>query len=434
VLANKDGGKGKADLAAQYIPSDSIAVMSANLSPGGSETVEALKFFRKFPEIAQRSTGDSISTGLIKPLFDNTAGVDYGTDIEPWLGDNISIAVEPQGGRAHPVVAIQVKDVGKARTTLTKYTKGQSDIGFVFRDKYAIISDSTSAAQHASNQAKNSSIRGSGDYNTDIKALPSDSVLNAWVNVKQGLKYGQSVGMQTNGVDTAKLPGRFAFGLRFQDSTADLQFRAIGTPQISNSSPMGEKVGALPNDTSLAVGLTDGDKIVANAWPELQQLINSADPYQLQQFEAKTGLTLPGDLETLVGSRTVIAMGSSTNKVGIVSTTKDPQQAAAVAQKLGANSHSPISVKQTSDGVVMATSDDYAAALQKGGSLGDQDAFKRAVPDAAGASFVMYGDISKLASSESDKLPANARTFKAFGLTASSKGNVATAHLRLVLN
>src|SRR5262249_53139742 len=108
--------------------------------------------------------------------------------------------------------------------------------------------------------------------------------------------------------------------------------------------------------------------------------------------------------------------------------------AATVAKKLAANTHSPAIVKQTSDGVVMATNGSYANELQQGGSLGDQDGYKRAVPDAAGAQVVLYGDISKLAGSQRQHLPADAKAFKAFGLTVSTHGNVATAHLRIVLN
>ncbi len=433
VLAGNQSGKGHADVAAQYIPSDSVAVMSANLDPGSSQTVQVLKFFRKFPQIAQRSTGDSISDGLIKPLFDSARGVDFNTDIKPWLGDHLSFAAEPQQGKLHPVVAIETTDVTKARTELAKFTKGQSDVGFVFRDKYAIISDSTQAAQYASNQGKRLGLKGSGQYASDIKALPSDSVLNAWVNVQAAQKFAQDV-PGAPPMSSFNVAGRLAFGLRFEDSTADLQFRLITTKNAKPATSMGQKVAALPNDTSFALGVTDVDQDLAQSWPALQQLINRSNPYALERIEQQTGLNLPGDLETLAGSRTVVAMGSDTSKVGLESTTKDPGAAATVAKKLASNSNSPAVVKQTSDGVVMATNDGWANALQQGGALGDQDGYKRAVPDASDARIVLYGDVSKLAASQRQQLPAEAKAFKAFGLTVSAKGNVATAHLRIVLN
>jgi hypothetical protein len=432
ILAGNQSGKGKADVAAKYIPRDSIAAMSANLSPGGSETVEVLKFFRKFPAIASRSTGSTISDGLIKPLFDDARGVDYNTDIKPWLGSHISMAAEPQNGSIHPVAAIEVTNEDKAKTALTKYLRGQSDVGWVFHDGYAIISDSTSHAQYAASHIGGSGLKGAGNYSSDIKDVPSDSVLNAWVDIKAGLRYGQSQGMMPK-LPMANLPDRMAIGLRFENSTADLIYRTIGGKVTNSKTLMGPKVGALPNDTSFAMGITDGNTILANSWPSLAQFINETNPYVLQNFQDRTGLSLPGDLETLAGSRTIVAVGSDTNKVGFESTTNDPDKAVQVASKLNEGSDQPAVVRKTNDGVLVASTQDWANALQQGGSLGQQDAFKRAVPDAAKANIVMYGDITKLAGSQAERLPADAQVFKAFGLTVTADSSGATAHLRLVL-
>jgi hypothetical protein len=432
ILAGNQSGKGKADVAAKYIPRDSIAAMSANLSPGGNETVEVLKFFRKFPEIASRSTGSTISDGLLKPLFDNAPGVDFNTDIKPWLGSHISIAAEPQNGSMHPVAAIEVTNQDKARTALTKYLRGQSDVGWVFHGDYAIISDSTADAQYAAAHIGGSGLKGSGNYSSDIKDVPSDSVLNAWIDVKAALRFGQSQHALPN-VPMAKLPDRMAIGLRFENSTADLIYRVIGGKVTDSKTLMGPKVGALPSDTSFAIGITDGNTILANAWPGLAQFINETNPYALQDFQDRTGLSLPGDLETLAGSRTIVAMGSNTDNVGFESTSNDPDRAAQVASKLNETSDHPAVIRKTSDGVLVASNQNWANALQQGGSLGQQDAFKRAVPDAAKANIVMYGDITKLTGSESERLPADARAFESFGLTVTADSQGATAHLRLVL-
>jgi uncharacterized protein DUF3352 len=432
LLAGNESGKGKADVAAKYVPRDSIAAVSANLNPGGNESLEVLKFFRKFPEIAARSTGNTISDGLIKPLFDTAPGVDYNTDIKPWLGSHISMAAEPQHGSMHPVAAIEITDQDKARTALTKYLRGQSDVGWVFHDSYAIISDSTADAQYAASHIDGSGLKGSGNYSSDIKDVPSDSVLNAWIDIKAALRYGQSQHIMPN-VPMANLPDRMAIGLRFENSTADLIYRAVGGKVTTSKTLMGPKVGALPNDTSFAMGITDGNTILANMWPSLAQFINQTNPYALQDFQDKTGLSLPGDLETLAGSRTIVAVGTDTDNVGFESTTNDPDKASQVATKLNETSDQPAVVRKTNDGVLVASNQNWANALQQGGSLGQQDAFKRAVPDAAKANIVMYGDITKLTGSQAERLPADARAFEAFGLTVTADSNGATAHLRLVL-
>lgn len=432
VLAGNQSGKGKADVAAKDIPRDAIAAVSANLNPGGSETVEVLKFFRKFPDIAAHSSGDTISDGLLKPLFDDARGVDYNTDIKPWLGSHISMAAEPQHGAMVPVAAIEVTDQGKAKTALTKYLRGQSDVGWVFHGDYAIISDSTSDARYAAAHIGSSGLKGAGNYSSDIKQVPSDSVLNAWIDFKAMLRYGASQRVVPK-MPLANMPDRLAIGLRFENSTADLIYRAIGGKVTSSKTLMGPKVGALPDDTSFAMGITDGNTILANAWPTLAQLINRTNPYALQDLQERTGLTLPDDLETLAGSRTIVAVGADTDKVAFESTTNDPDKAAAVANKLNETSDHPAVIRKTNDGVLVASTPDWANALQRGGSLGQQDAFKRAVPDAAKANIVIYGDIAKLTASQADRLPADAKVLESFGLTVSTDSHGATAHLRLVL-
>ena len=112
--------------------------------------------------------------------------------------------------------------------------------------------------------------------------------------------------------------GGAAAAIRFADGGVELEF-AGDFPESSmmmvptDQGATADLVGTLPDDTAFAYGLA-----LPDGWA--QQLIESLPDYGipqeeidrgLAQAEAQTGLSLPEDLETLLGDQVALAFGGS---------------------------------------------------------------------------------------------------------------------------
>lgn len=181
------------------------------------------------------------------------------------------------------------------------------------------------------------------------------------------------------------------------------------------------------------------------------------------QFEQSTGLALPEDLETLFGSGVVLAMNGtgldpSLEQSGDLSSVNvglrlsgDSATQTAVLDKLDAalnDSGAALTLarQNVEDGVVVATNPAYARALSTDTSLGDQDVFKKAVPDAIYADSAVYLNLDQTASvvqrfsppgqsAEVDDLVTAIEPLQAFGMvTYPSQAGRASGVIRVTFD
>ena len=86
----------------------------------GAQPAEALRTLNKFPAFEDEvgiDTDDDIRQAIFEEIEDglDCAGLDYGDDIEPWLGDRAAVAAVDTGGdEPAPVFVLQVKDADAA--------------------------------------------------------------------------------------------------------------------------------------------------------------------------------------------------------------------------------------------------------------------------------------------------------------------------------
>ena len=130
-------------------------------------------------------------------------------------------------------------------------------------------------------------------------------------------------------------------------------------------------------------------------------------------FEQELGLTLPDDLETLLGESLTLVIGSKnlemiptltgpadlTNLDVGLSLVSEPAKAKDLADRLVTlvgQLDVQLTATQTDDGAAIATNGHAAEALSGGGDLGDDATFKAAVPDADRAFGSIYVDISSI--------------------------------------
>ncbi len=251
--------------------------------------------------------------------------------------------------------------------------------------------------------------------------------------------------------------GGAAMQVRFADESLEVEMSSKGIDtEVADSG--GVSLGDLPDDTGLAFGLATGD-----SWAEqLVKSMRSAEPdgfdRAMEEGSAETGLSLPEDLQTLVGDSVAVSVDSSVDfpklfesfflgsdggdplELG-VRITGDAEEIAPIAQKLAdyaSKEDGPQVVVSEGDGAVAIGFDqDYVDRLAKGGDLAGSKVYEQALPDdgdalvGAFADFDANGWLDKAMESSSAEDRANAEPLSALGLTMDRDGDSLHATLRL---
>ncbi|HEX5496562.1 MAG TPA: DUF3352 domain-containing protein [Mycobacteriales bacterium] len=412
-----------------YVPADAIAVVSVDLDSGSTQNVAAARFLGSFPSLTKNGKPNNLIDSLLRSTALSASDRrDFARDIQPWLGPHVAIAADPQGGKVRPLIVAQVTDQDKARAGLSDLAAKSTDVGFAFRDSYAIISETSGAASQAATDSAKTSIADDTDYQHDTGALDGDRIATGWVDLARAKPYADIGSTRVPGL--ANLRGRAALAVRFAADHAELEARVFGS-SAQPGGVVGPDVTALPNDTAVAVGVSGLDKVVSQAMSALDQA-GLTGP--LNALSAQTGLRFPDDIVALFGDRAVLAANGDLSGIGLV-TSADPDAAKQAADKLLTAIGDPNDVvtKQAGDHLVLASTPDYAGQLASGGHLGDQPLFRTAVPDAADASVLLYVNLPKVLSASGQQVPPDARPVYAVGLTASGNGDSATVRIRVVV-
>ncbi|MEO5665786.1 MAG: DUF3352 domain-containing protein [Nocardioides sp.] len=192
--------------------------------------------------------------------------------------------------------------------------------------------------------------------------------------------------------------------MRFDDGAVELEMAYSDYQKDLTENFLGaggvEMVEGLPDDTVAAFGLgfTDG---WAQAMLDYLET-SSGDAMDMDELiaeaEAETGLDLPADIETLLGEGIAVGLGSGIDADAIVNggpeelplgikINGDPQEIQAVLDKvkdLAGSEAAPYFEVTESDGfAVLATNDEYRAAMESGGSLGETEAYDTVIEDDA---------------------------------------------------
>lgn len=164
----------------------------------------------------------------------------------------------------------------------------------------------------------------------------------------------------------------------------------------------------------------------------------------LARLRTLTGLSLPGDLKTMLGDGAVVAYGGlnvgGPPNVGVRSHPFDIGQAVSLADTLqtalASKTGFQLSHQQAGDDLVVATSSAYASSLAQNGGLGDEKGFNTAmgnVPDQV--SSAGYADLSRIWPSIDllgGGVPAAVHHLKAIGFWSARDGAAEHLQLRVV--
>jgi hypothetical protein len=162
----------------------------------------------------------------------------------------------------------------------------------------------------------------------------------------------------------------------------------------------------------------------------------------IEEMERTTGLSLPGDVKTLLGDRMVIAFGgmnlTGLPDIAIRSHPADVDDARPIAEKLAAalaaSSDFGLFVETPDDELVVGTTSAYAKLVAGDGDLGADDAFTAAMGDVpddiTSAAFVDLTRIWPLIEAQGEDV-GDAEHVHSIGMWTANDGDVQVAQLRL---
>jgi len=110
VLATR-GGSGAPDTTAKLMPADALAYVHVSTVPSRTQDARMLSLAGRFDAIRTRIPK------LAAALTPSAAGLSFGKDIRPWLGDDAAVALLDGGD---PLLIASVRDRGGAERTLAK--------------------------------------------------------------------------------------------------------------------------------------------------------------------------------------------------------------------------------------------------------------------------------------------------------------------------
>jgi hypothetical protein len=443
---------------AEALPSTTVGYLSIDLDPAGGQKIDAFKTLNKFPAYKDEVGVDSVSelrhkigTELVGQS--DCPGLDYDRDVDPWLGDRMAVAGVPVGSDQHLtfVAVLQVKDEGKARAGIKKLNAcddSDTDPAVGFHDGWAVLADNQQDVDAVIAATDKGTLADDASYQKWTKELGEAGVVNAYASPDAGRALGRELGglfrpgmLPLEGAD-ATSAGSFptsyhvttaddggdnpfssslsgfkggAATLRFTGDGLELALATDGSgAQLSQvtGTTGGSLVQRLPDDTAAAAGVTFPHGWLERQIDQMSSLFGGGISQEdaMRELSQETGLDVPDDIETLLGSGVSISVGhdfdfeaaeNSSDGSGIpvaVAVKGDPAAIEKVLDKLRARvGDVPFLDSDSSGGLVaIGPSAAYRQQVLEGGHLGDSDAFKGAVPDAGAASSLFYLNVDAL--------------------------------------
>jgi hypothetical protein len=443
LLASK-GGQPDA-----WAPANSLLFAKVDLDPSASAKVAAWRFEQNFPNAPKIASADDLKDALLEAAFRSNGKVNYDTDIKPWLGDRVGLAVYPDAhGTPQTIGILAVKDAGKAKSSLAKINTGDP-IGYSSKGSFVIVGDSQAIVDEAVDAARKANITSNADYSTDIAALKDERLVTGWWNVGATVKAmapqlpTESRALLSAGALAGNLDKlRMAFGVRLQPHSVEVEARTFGVPATvtqAGHGNAGAALGNLPAGTVAGFALADPQHMLQQQLKSMQSgILGMGMQQQLQALGAQLGIALPGDLENLLGSSLAVGLDSiSTADVGqaLVTVMTDPSDQAKglhTAQVLAAaiSAQTGMHLSATSRGSsVVITNDTKAPTGKLAGEAGFGAALAGMPGDAALAGYV---DLAAILAARGN-VPDDVKPLQGIGFYAQSDGDAQALYLRLTV-
>ena len=494
VLPACGGKTDETKRAAGITPADAVAFLSVNLDPSIEQKRNLLSIARRFPDAREEVKGEfeDARDGLLAELIEDT-GLDFERDVEPWLGNEVALAVLPPADGKEPqfVAMIESDDEDKARAALDKAARDED-----FTGSYRVLGDFVVVTEGSDDAGEKSALdriaaqseKGGGGladsdaFNHVVDELAGDRLLLAWVDTKKivelageiGEELGAGFGPLGSLVDQAT-----AVALDVHVENAAVVLQGVAASEAGGDGAPPELTRSLPAGTLAALTLFD----VARGATEGLEAIAGFGTDILADIEELTGLNLQEDLLSWMGGELVLTVGPAAEGTTIPSAALvvEPTDKARAEQAVGkirqalsdqgfeldeveVNGVTAYVVPQAftervqpamalfDDRFVLATNPDYLRDLSDGAGaeLADSDAYGDALPDGSGDNTTMQlvamidpiretierlvlDDPDDRADYEADVKP-NLEPLSAFGMVAHQDGDFARLTVKVTFD
>lgn len=452
--------------AAESLPASTIGYVGITLDPSGSQKVEALRTLQKFPAISDELDLDGSPSDIdlkeaLGSAFLDTAPCDlsYADDLEPWLGDRMGLAAFLVDDQPQPLATFEVTDESAAEESLAELVACGTDEASApeavveVRDGWALLAPTQDVLDAALADLDEGTLADDEDFRSwtgqagdtgivTMYAAPSAAdllgdVLGPGLGGLTGAGYGSTGDEPDADEQVADALAGFegaAAQLRFADGAVELEMAAgvEGGDRLSGGGDAAALVGSLPDDTVLAAGSSLGEEALADL--ERQTTGDTGGDTDggtggddLGGLEDMTddllgGFFAPGDLDlpALLGDAVALAVGPDVDLEGLFSgTTTDvpvavlttgersaaDDAATGLGAGLGALFGTEPSVAGEDGRVVLGLSPAWADEVAAGGSLGDRDAYRDALPGAEDASGLLFVDFDAVLDLVTSSIP-----------------------------
>lgn len=470
------------DQPAQALPDSTLAYLSVDLDPSGSQKIAALQTLKKFPAFEDQvglQTDDDLRKKAVEYVLDQSGcDVSYDETVAPWLGNRFAVAAVDLGEDAPtPVVVAQVTDAGAAETGLGSLSdcSESGTSGFAVEGDWAVLAETDALAEEVLTQTAEATLADDSDFQRWTGTTGDAGFMTGYAAPGVGPVAAESLGALTAlgsvgpadaGTDTtSELTSSLedfqgaALTVRFADGSVELETAADsavgGVPALTGSDQGGQAMATLPEDTAAAFGLGFEPGWFSAVLDYVGQYGGPSTEELNQQIEETTGLTVPEDPETLFGDSAVISLGSDIDPSAF--TASEDGSAIPVALKVHGDAAGIEDVLDTlrsqpdlagsagtfldsdaeGDFVVIGPNPDYRQQIAGDGGLGGNDVFTGVVSEADRASAVLFvnfdagdGWAEKLAGDD-QSLSENLAPLSGLGVSAWLEGDVSHATMKI---
>jgi hypothetical protein len=343
ACGNSGSKTNEATKAAALVPSTALAYINVAVDPSDSQKSDIDGILSKFPKASKKNFDglkDDTLTKAVKSL-----GLDYQTDVKPWLGDELAIAVMPNSPSPSSVGLIKSTDDAKAKTALDKAAKSPDfDAAYRIVNGYVVVVQKKDAAllDTVARQAGNSSgsLGNQDKFTRVVDQLSGDRLVTAWADGHALLALAKAQLKNQVGkvhVDLSSIPdiGSAAADLHAVSSGAVLS-GLVETPGSTGGGDMAI-TNNLPSDTLGAVSLWNIGGAFDTVLGAAVQSNAGADK-TLNQLQQTLGIDVRKDVLSWMNGETVIAVGPPTTgptpDFALVVHTTDKAKAQAAVTKI----------------------------------------------------------------------------------------------------
>lgn len=338
--------------AAGIVPGDSAVYGEVVLDPEGDQQEAVEEIAGRFPGGGELDA--QIAKGASEALRDS--GLDYGRDVEPWVGDDaVFFVTDVREGGAEGALIVPTDDEDATRAAFEKvegkpkkrtyedvdYLLAEDDAAYGVVDGNAVLGTEAGFKQAVDTAGGDQSIEDS-DRASDALERVEDPLLSVYVDPRKlaGAFTGPEAAIA--GPLLEDFDGPFVIGVSAEpdalviDSTVPAAAAALVAPYLATGEGT-ELVSELPEDSFYAVGQAELGKLLAGYLDLVERLPEAGGGEIDDQVEAATGLDLERDILAWMGDFGGFARGTSPLEIdgGVVVVAKDPDSSRRTLEALG---------------------------------------------------------------------------------------------------